>query len=64
MITLILEIITLVYIFLGACVTDQQSPTFNPHLSESQSFVDWLFAIKPRDATTILDVSILLVYIL
>ena len=42
---------------LGACVTDQKSPTFNPQSPKSQSYIEWLFAIKPRDATTILDVS-------
>ena len=42
----------------GACVTDQKSPTFNPQSLKSPSYIEWLFAIKPRDATTILDVSV------
>lgn len=42
----------------GACVTDQKSPTFNPQSPNSTSYLEWLFAIKPRDANTILDPNV------
>jgi len=47
--------------FSGACVTDQKSQTFNPQSlkgDESRSFLKWFSAFTPRDAITILDVSI------